>query len=77
MASIKNHIPNFINLTDDDMDDSPTRANEQVWEQQVRNIVSHRASYENFIHDGLLEYSPGNLKITDAGRFYLKQKGLV
>ena len=76
IGAIKQHIPNFIALTDADKEPSPTRTNEQVWEQQVRNIVSHRTSPESFVADGLLSYSPGHLAVTDAGRGYLRRKGL-
>jgi hypothetical protein len=76
IAEIKQHIPNFIDLTDGDREPSPTRANEEMWEQQVRNIVSHRTSPDSFINDGLMSYRPQHLSITDAGRAYLKRKGL-
>lgn len=72
---IKSHISNYIDFTDADSEASETRPNEMVWEQQVRNIVSHRQTEGNFINDGLLSYSPGHMSITDAGRFWLKQKG--
>lgn len=73
---IKQHIPNFIQFTDADMEVSETRPNEMMWEQQVRNIVSHRTSPDSFINDGLMTYSPGHLAITEAGRTYLTRKGL-
>lgn len=72
---IKKHIPSFIKFTEADMEVSGTRPNERVWEQQVRNIVSHRTSPDSYINDGLLAYKPGHLAITDAGRAWLKHKG--
>ncbi len=74
IAEIKAHVPNFINLTPADLAQSPTRDNESVWEQQVRNIISHRGTDGNAIHDGLLSYSPATMGITDAGRFWVKKK---
>ncbi|BBE35244.1 hypothetical protein [Sphingosinicella microcystinivorans] len=68
---IKAHLPKFIKFTDADMEVSTTRRNEMMWEQQVRNIVSHRSVDGNFIGDGLLSYSPGRLAITESGRNYL------
>lgn len=71
-ASIKKHVPSFIDLTPDDKEPSGTRPNEQVWQQVVGNIVSHRKdSPENFVNRGLLAYEARKLTLTDAGRAYL------
>ncbi len=75
IAEITQHLPNFINLTPADLEQSPTRDQESVWEQQVRNIVSHRDTAGNAINDGLLASSPGAMSITDAGKFWLNKKG--
>ena len=65
-------MPHYIDLTDGDMEDSPTRPGEQRWEQIVRNINSHKASPNNFIHLGYLEHVPGGgLRITQKGRDFL------
>lgn len=72
IADVKQHVPSFMILTHADREQSPTRDNEQVWEQQVRNIISHRQTSGNPIHDGLLAYTPATLRITDAGRFWVK-----
>lgn len=68
-SNIKEMIPQFIRLTQDDCAQSETRPNEEVWEQLVRNIVSHKEVEGNYIAEGYLE-SPrrGWLRITDAGR---------
>jgi hypothetical protein len=71
---IKAHIPNFIDFTGADMEVSGTRPNEMVWEQQVRNIVSHRKTDGNAICDGLIAYKPGRMAITDAGRYWLSKR---
>lgn len=39
---LKRALPSYIELTPEDCAPSPTRKNEEVWEQQVRNLVSHR-----------------------------------
>ncbi len=75
ISQIKKHVPDFIHLTETDMRDSQTRPNERMWEQQVRNIVSHRNAEGNFIAEGLLTYNPDTLQITDAGRLYLRNRG--
>lgn len=74
LAEIKQHLPDFHNLTDADREPSPTRPNEVVWEQQVRNIVSHRDTPGNFINDGLLASDNGSLTLTDAGRYWLDSR---
>jgi hypothetical protein len=76
IAAIKDHIRKNYPLTDADCEQSETRPNEEMWEQQVRNLVSHRGTEGNIINDGLIAYSPGHLEITDAGNSYLKMKGL-
>ncbi|CAA6604028.1 hypothetical protein MTBLM1_20150 [Rhodospirillaceae bacterium LM-1] len=46
--------------------------------QKVRNIISHKNVPGNPINDGLVIYHSKRhgLEITDAGRAYLKRKGL-
>ena len=65
---LKRELPNHIELSDADRTPSVTRPGEELWEQQVRNLVSHRKSPGNAVHDGLLAYRPGRLAITEAGR---------
>lgn len=73
-------IPDRMSLKDADLAQSESRPNERVWEQQVRNIISHRDVDGNAIHDGLLEYTArgldrhGRLKITDAGRYWVTER---
>ena len=68
IAEIKRHLRRNFPFTAADKEQSPTRNNEVMWEQLVRNIVSHRKSDGNYINDGLLEHRPRRLAITDAGR---------
>ena len=76
VTAIKKNVPNFIKLTADDLQPSGTRPNEMVYQQVIGNIVSHRHdSEDNFVNRGLLSYRPRHLKITDAGRNYLKKRG--
>lgn len=74
IAEIKRHLSRNYRFTEADKEQSPTRNNEVMWEQQVRNIVSHRKSEGNYINDGLLEHRPRRLAITDAGRNLTKRK---
>ena len=67
-------IPHYIDLTDGDMGDSPTRPGEQLWEQIIRNIQSHTASPNNFINLGYLEHvRGGGLRITLEGREFISK----
>ena len=67
ILQIKKALPNHLTLSALDRQQSETRPREELWEQQVRNIVSHRDSPGNFIHDGRLAYSPRRLSLTAAG----------
>lgn len=65
-ASIKElvaEIPNHLKLSADDLKQSETRQNEAIWEQQVRNITSHKASPGNAIYEGKLVSIPGGFAL--------------
>ena len=59
IADLIDEIPNRVTLSREDLAKSPTRANERVWEQQVRNITSHKDSPGNAIYEGKLVATPG------------------
>jgi len=63
IAQLVKEIPNRVNLSAEDLAPSLTRTGEALWEQQVRNITSHKASPGNAIHDGRLIAIPGGLKL--------------
>jgi hypothetical protein len=48
-----------------------------MWEQQVRNLVSHRGTEGNIIAEGLATYTRGSIIITEAGLLHLKHKWLI
>lgn len=58
IAELIDEIPNRMTLTAEDLAQSPTRPNEPVWHQSVRNITSHHAS-----HEGRLVPIPGGLAL--------------
>ena len=72
VARLKRELPKYINLTDADRAPSPTRKGEEVWEQQVRNLVSHRNTAGNIVAEGYAIYRLRWLAITDAGRIHIK-----
>ena len=61
IAELIAEIPNRVKLSAEDLAPSPTRPGEAMWEQQVRNITSHKDSPGNAIHDGKLVAIPGGL----------------
>lgn len=63
IAELIAEIPNHTQLSAEDLAPSPTRPGEAIWEQQVRNITSHKASPGNAIHDGKLVAIPGGLAL--------------
>lgn len=70
-------LPSYLTLNDADRAISETRPNEEMWEQQVRNIVSHKLAAGNAIYDGYLEHvTPARLRLTEAGVAHLKTNGL-
>ncbi|MDO8423689.1 MAG: winged helix-turn-helix domain-containing protein [Parvibaculum sp.] len=77
IQSLIKKIPKYVNLTAEDREQSITRPGEEMWEQRVRNIKSHDKTSGNLIAEGLLSHpKKGSLSITDAGRAFLKHKGL-
>ena len=56
-------IPNHLKLSAEDLKQSDTRRNEAMWEQQVRNITSHKKSPGNAIYEGKLVAIDGGLAL--------------
>jgi hypothetical protein len=63
IAELVAEIPKRVTLSAEDLAPSPTRPGEALWEQQVRNITSHKGSPGNAIHDGKLIAIPGGLAL--------------
>lgn len=69
---LKAELPNHIALSADDQEGSTTRTNEELWEQQVRNLKSHDKTFGNIFHDGFVEIvARGVWRITSTGRAYI------
>ena len=77
IQTLVREIPKVLKLSAVDLAQSPTRKNEAIWEQQIRNIQSHHDSPSNFIYEGFLEQITGGLRLTDAGMSHLKAKGFI
>jgi hypothetical protein len=69
VTKLKIELPNHIRLSADDQVGSETRTNEELWEQQVRNLKSHSPTSGNIFHEGYVaQVTRGVWQITDAGR---------
>jgi len=72
------HVPDYATLMDEDRERSSTRPNEEMWEQQVRNLKSHYKTRGNVIAEGYLEYiGRGRYRLSEAGWLYLKNRKLI
>jgi hypothetical protein len=76
IAQIRRNLPFYITLTDADRIPSATRPREQMWEQQVRNIVCHRDIVGNAINSGKLNYTPRHLSLANGPQGQLRLYGL-
>jgi hypothetical protein len=72
---LKEEMPDYVKLTPDDLKPSSTRRGEKMFHQIVGNIISHKESAGNIIAEGYAEYTGDGIRITDAGRAFLKSKG--
>jgi hypothetical protein len=75
IRKLKKQIPDYVRLSEGDLKASLTRRGEALWEQIVRNIVSHKKVAGNLIAEGYVEHRPRHLKITKQGRAHLKTLG--
>jgi hypothetical protein len=73
-TELKAEIPDWIDLTPSDLERSTTRPNELLFHQVVGNIISHRHDMPgNIIYEGYAEYTGDGIRITEAGRLYLRR----
>lgn len=63
ISEIRRKIPAYLTLQPADRALSASRPGEEVWEQQVRNIVCHRDCDGNPIKAGKLRYSRRRLAL--------------
>jgi hypothetical protein len=71
-------VPDYVNLTAEDHQQSGTRPNEEMWEQRVRNLKSHSTTAGNVIAEGFVEHvGRGRYRLTTAGWSHLKHKKLI
>ena len=66
IRQIRRALPAYLHLSTLDRQKSVTRPGEQLWEQQVRNLVCHRDCEGNPVKVGRLRYSPRRLSLTEG-----------
>lgn len=74
---IKKRVPELIPLTPKDLEQSASRPREQLWQQIVGNVISHKKSAKSIFALGLAERTPDGLKVTRQGQSYLKRVGFL
>jgi hypothetical protein len=73
---LREQTPDTIYLTDDDKEVSLTRDNEELWEQQVRNLKCHAGNNGNAFSLNYIEtVTRGVWRITQKGRDYIFSMG--
>jgi hypothetical protein len=71
---IRREVPKYIKLTSGDKLGSVTRLNEELWEQQVRNLHCHKNNKGNVFRRGLVSAPRrGFWELTPAGRAHVKK----
>lgn len=63
IGQLVHEIPSRVTLSAEDLAPSTTRPGEAIWEQQVRNITSHKGSPGNAIYEGRLVSVKGGLRL--------------
>ena len=66
---LRSSLPNYLTLSAEDRIDSDTRTNEEIWEQQVRNLKSHKKTEGNIFQQGyVVSVGRGVWQVTEAGK---------
>lgn len=63
IRQIRRALPRYVDLSPADRAKSKTRNREELWEQQVRNVVCHRHCEGNAVKSGRLIYTRGHLRL--------------
>lgn len=74
-AYIKERVPDYVVLTAEDIKPSKTRNGEQMWQQIVGNVVSHKAVSTSIFTKGYADRLPDGIRVTDSGLAYLASLG--
>ena len=75
MPDLRQELERIFQPTGKDAEINPIRG-DTYFSQKVRNIVSHKATAGNIIHDGYAEHVTNGIRITDAGVAHLASREL-
>jgi len=74
---IKDLVPSFYALSDDDKAMSKTRNGESVWRQIIGNVKVHKDNKNSIFSQGFAKEIPDGIALTPKGFDYLKSIGFV
>lgn len=72
---IKGQIPQYIQLTREDLQPSKSRKNEERWQQIIGNVISHKATASGPFEMGYAVRTEDGLSVTKQGLSYLNNMG--
>ena len=74
---IKKEIPKYTELSEGDRLKSSSRGNEEMWQQIVGNVISHKASPAGLFRKGYATRTEDGLSVTSKGMAYLNSIGFL
>ena len=74
---IKKRVPELIPLTEKDLQKSSSRPRENLWQQIVGNVISHKPGNRSIFNQGYAERTFDGLRVTIQGMNYLKSMGFL
>jgi len=77
IEDIKTAVPDYTEFSTLDLAQSKTRPREQMWQQVVRNVISHKGSPSGLFMNGHARRTVDGLSVTDTGMTYLNSMGFV
>jgi hypothetical protein len=73
--AIKQQVPDYYPLSEIDLRSSPSRNNEERWQQIVGNVISHQKTLSGPFANGYAIRTTDGLRVTDNGLAYLNSIG--
>jgi len=77
MEQLRDGVQAMYPLSKADRVRSVTRPAEQLWQQILRNVVSHRGGNRSIFANGLAEKIGNGIRVTKAGINHLKRSGFL
>jgi hypothetical protein len=74
---LKKELSKYIELSATDREKSKSRTREQLWQQIVGNVISHKSVREGPFVQGYATKTPDGIKVTRKGLNYLNNMGFI